>query len=151
MFNFRFSRLMEIKEKLREHKQGELESAIAASETLMHRIRAMEEEIVNRYNGMVSRCITGEQFSLLIGHLTHLDGKKAAIREEKEKTDKRINALRKELLGLTMEVKMFEKLKVKALQAARIASARKEQKMMDDLALRAERKVEKMQHEEFSG
>ena len=151
MFNFRFSRLMEIKEKLREHKQGELESAIAASETLMHRIRAMEEEIVNRYNGMVSRCITGEQFSLLIGHLTHLDGKKAAMSEEKEKTDKRINALRKELLGLTMEVKMFEKLKVKALQAARIASARKEQKMMDDLALRAERKVEKMQHEEFSG
>ena len=140
MFNFRFSRLMEIKEKLREHKQGEMESAIAASETLMHRIRAMEEEIVNRYNGMVSRCITGEQFSLLIGHLAYLDGKKAAMRAEKEKTDKRINALRRELLALTMEVKMFEKLKKKALQAARIASARNERKMMDDLASRVEGK-----------
>jgi len=140
MFNFRFSRLMEIKEKLREHKQGEMESAIAASETLMHRIRAIEEEIVNRYNGMVSRCITGEQFSLLIGHLAYLDGKKAAMRAEKEKTDKRINALRRELLALTMEVKMFEKLKKKALQAARIASARNERKMMDDLASRVEGK-----------
>ena len=151
MFNFRFNRLMEIKEKLREHKQGELESAIAASETLMHRIRAMEEEIVNRYNGMVSRCMTGEQFSLLIGHLAYLDGKKAAMREEKEKTDERISAVRRELLALTMEVKMFEKLKVKALQTARIAAHRKEQKMMDDLALRAERKVEKMQQENSSG
>ena len=45
MFNFRFSRLMEIKENLREHKQGELESAIAASEKLMRRILAMEEEV----------------------------------------------------------------------------------------------------------
>ena len=151
MFNFRFSRLMEIKEKLREHKQGELESAIAASETLMHRIRAMEEEIVNRYNGMVSRCMTGEQFSLLIGHLAYLDGKKAAMREEKEKTDERISAVRRELLGLTMEVKMFEKLKVKALQAAKIAAHRKEQKMMDDLALRVEGKLEKKQRENSSG
>ena len=63
----------------------------------------MEEEIADRYNGMVSRCMTGEQFSLLIGHLAYLDGRKAAMREEKEKTDKRINALRRELLGLTME------------------------------------------------
>ena len=140
MFNFRFSRLMEIKENLREHKQGELESAIAASEKLMRRILAMEEEVVDRYNGMLSRCMTGEQFSLLIGHLAYLDGKKAAMRAEKEKTDKRINALRRELLALTMEVKMFEKLKKKALQAARIASARNERKMMDDLASRAEGK-----------
>jgi flagellar export protein FliJ len=131
---------MEIKEKLREHKQGELESAVAASETLMRRITAMEEEIVDRYNGMLSRCMTGEQFSLLIGHLAYLDMKKAAVREEKEKTDKRVNALRRELLALTMEVKMFEKLKKKALQAARIASARSERKMMDDLASRAEGK-----------
>jgi len=151
MFNFRFNRLMEIKEKLREHKQGELESAIAASETLMRRIRTMEEEIVNRYNGMVSRCMTGEQFSLLIGHLAYLDGKKAAMREEKEKTDERISAVRRELLGLTMEVKMFEKLKVKALQAAKIAAHRKEQKMMDDLALRVEGKLEKKQRENSSG
>jgi len=140
MFNFRFSRLMEIKENLREHKQGELESAIAASEKLMRRILAMEEEVVDRYNGMLSRCMTGEQFSLLIGHLAYLDGKKAAMREEKEKTDKRMNVLRRELLGLTMEVKMFEKLKKKALQAARIASARNERKMMDDLASRVEGK-----------
>jgi flagellar export protein FliJ len=142
---------MEIKEKLREHKQGELESANAALETLTTGIRAMEEEIVDRYNGMVSRCITGEEFSLLIGHLAHLDGKKAVMRKEKENTDRRISGLRRELLGLTMEVKMFEKLKVKALQAAKVASARKEQKMMDDLALRAEGKMGKKEKENSSG
>ena len=140
MYSFRFSRLMEIKEKLREHKQRELESAIAASGALMAGILAVKEEIADRYNGMVSRRMTGEEFSLLIGHLAHLDGKQTGMKQQKEKTDSRINALRKELLGVTMELKMFEKLKSKALQAARVAGHRKEQKMMDDLAARSERK-----------
>jgi flagellar export protein FliJ len=128
---------MEIKEKLREHKQRELENATEASGALTSGIRAMEDEIENRYNGMMSRCMTGEEFSFLIGHLTYLDGKKAAMREEKETTDKRVIALRKELLNLTMELKMFEKLKLKALEAAKIAMHRKEQKIMDALAVRS--------------
>ncbi len=137
MSSFRFGRLIEIKEKLREHKQGELENATAASGALMRGILAVEEEIADRYNGMISRCMTGEEFAFLIGHLAYLDGKKAAMTEEKHTTDKRVNALRRELLGLTMELKMFDKLKLKALQAARTAVHRKEQKMMDDLALRS--------------
>ncbi len=140
MSSFRFSRLMEVKEKLREHKQRELESATAGSDALARGIRAMEEEVADRYNGMISRCITGEEFSFLLGHLAYLDGKKTAMMEEKDRTDKRINALRRELLGLSVELKMFDKLKLKALQATRTAVHKKEQKMMDDLAIRSERK-----------
>jgi flagellar export protein FliJ len=128
---------MEVKDKLREHKQRELENATAASDALTRRIRAMEDEIADRYNGMVSRCITGEEFSFLMGHLAYLDGRKAAMTEEKHATDKRISALRGELLSLTMELKMFDKLKSKTLQAARLAVHRKEQKMTDALALRS--------------
>ncbi len=138
MSSFRFGRLLEIKEKLREHKQGELERAITAAETLARGIRATEEEITDRYNGMATRCITEEEFSLLIGHLAYLDEKKAAMGLEKNRMDNKTNALRRELLALTMEMKMFEKLKSKAQQTAKIASARKERKMMDDLALRTE-------------
>ena len=137
MFSFRFDRLMEVKDKLREHKQRELENATAASDALTRRIRAMEDEIADRYNGMVSRCITGEEFSFLMGHLAYLDGRKAAMTEEKHATDKRISALRGELLSLTMELKMFDKLKSKTLQAARLAVHRTEQKLTDALALRS--------------
>ncbi len=140
MSDFRFNRLMEIKEKLREHKQQELEKATAAAGTLTRAIRAIEEEIAERCNGMARLCMTGEEFSLLIGHLAYLDGRKAALRAEKEKADMLVDALRCELLSLTTELKMFEKLKSKALQAARIAGHKKEQKMMDGLALRVERK-----------
>jgi flagellar export protein FliJ len=128
---------MEVKEKLREHKHRELENAIAASGALMRGILAIEDESADRYNGMIGRCMTEEEFSFLMGHLVYLDGKKAAMREEKHTTDKRVDALRRELLGLTMELKMFEKLKFRALEVARTAVHRKEQKMMDALALRS--------------
>ena len=151
MSDFRFSRLMEIKEKLREHKQREMESVVAAAGALTRGIRVVEEEIADRYNGMVGRCMTGEEFSLLTGHLAYLDDRKAAMRNEKEKADMRVNVLRRELLDLTTELKMFEKLKLKALQAARTAGHRKEQKMMDALAVRAEGKQEKNRRENSSG
>ena len=140
MSDFRFGRLMEVKEKLLEHKQGELESARSAVETLAAGIISMEKEIADRYNGMASRGMTGEEFALLIGHLAYLDGRKASMREEKEKGDVRVQVLRSQLLSLATELKMFEKLKLKALQAAKIAGRRKEQKIMDDLALRTEAK-----------
>ena len=86
----------------------------------------------------MSRCMTGEEFSLLMGHLAYLDKRKAAMREEKKSADGRAVALRKELTGLATEMKMFEKLKAKDLQAARAAERKKEQKLMDGLALRGE-------------
>lgn len=136
MFRFRFSRLAEIKEKLLEQKQEELEKAIAVVGALTQGIRAAEEETARRCEGMVSRCMTGEEFSLLMGHLAYLDKRKAAMREEKTREDGRVETLRKELMGLATELKMFEKLKAKDSQAAKTAERKKEQKLMDEMAER---------------
>ncbi|MGD0229878.1 MAG: flagellar export protein FliJ [Syntrophorhabdales bacterium] len=140
MYKFRFSRLMEVKEKLLEHKQRELETALAAVADLVSRARAIEGQIAEQYNDMVARCITGKEFSLLVGYLTYLDGKKATIEGLKDKADARVNLLRAKLSGLAIEVKMLEKLRSKDLREARKADSRREQKMMDDLALRIEGK-----------
>jgi len=51
-----------------------------------------------------------------------------------------VSTIRQELLALEMELKILEKLKAKALQAARKVRNRKEQRVMDDLALRIEGK-----------
>jgi flagellar export protein FliJ len=134
MFRFRFAKLMEVKEKLLESKQEELKRAISASGALARGIHVVEEESARRCEAMVNRCMAGEQFSLLMGHLAYLDRRKAAMVEEKKREDGQVETLRKELSGLAAELKMYEKLKLKDLQAARMAERRKEQKVMDGLA-----------------
>ena len=140
MSDFRFQRLMEIKEKLLEHKQRELEIAMAALAALEREALAIQKEIDEGYNDMLARCITGKEFSLLVGYLAYLDDKKATAVDEKQKADERMSVLRAELAALAIELKMLEKLKSKALRAARKAGNRKEQKIMDDMALRIEGK-----------
>ena len=125
---------MEIKEKLLENKQEELKRAIAASGALARGIRAVEEETAQRCEAMVDRCMAGEKFSLLMGHLAYLDLRKAAMGEEKKREDGQVETLRKELSGLAAELKMYEKLKLKDSHAARMAERKKEQKLMDGLA-----------------
>ncbi len=134
MFRFRFAKLIEIKEKLLENKREELKRAISASAALAQGIRAVEEETARRCEAMVDRCMAGETFSLLMGHLGYLDRRKAAMGEEKKSKDGRVEALRKELWGLAVELKMYERLKLKDWQAARMAERKKERKVMDGLA-----------------
>ena len=129
---------MEVKEKLLEHKQRELETACAVAAALGERIRVMEEEIVDCYARMTAGRMTGEEFSLLVGRVAYLGQKKATVIAEKQEADARVGAVRQALADLSMEIKMFEKLKARVFSAARKAANRKEQKVMDDLALRAE-------------
>lgn len=138
MLKFRFGRLMEVKEKVLEHRQRELETALAAVSLLAGRIHAIEKEIAYHHHDMTVRCLTGKEFSLLISHLAYLDGEKTTVTTEKKNADGLVDRLRKELSALAVELKMFEKLKSKALQAERKRDRKKEQKVLDELALRIE-------------
>jgi len=140
MSEFRFNRLLEIKEKLLEHKQTELEIAIASVAAVVSDIEKVEKETTDTYAQITSRCLTGKELSILTGYLSYLDGRKATLYEEKEKRETLVSTIRKELQALEIELKILEKLKAKALQAARKARNRKEQRVMDDLALRIEGK-----------
>ncbi|MGA3173653.1 MAG: hypothetical protein ABSE25_04410 [Syntrophorhabdales bacterium] len=138
-FRFRFDRLIEVKEKLMEHKQHELEDVVREANALAEEARAIEKKISVHYDDMAARCITGEEFSLLIGSLAYLNAKKAAVMEEKQSKDLRIDALRAELIALVLELKVLERLRVNALKAAMKVAARKEQKLMDDIGIRLKR------------
>lgn len=139
MYRFRFERLLEVKERLLEHKRSELERTVGEAEALAQAVRAIEGEIAARYDGMSGRLIPEGEFSLILGSLRYLDIKKADVMREKGIKDAAAAALRAELAALLLEMKMLGKLKARALRAAAKSAGRREQKVMDEVAMRAER------------
>jgi flagellar export protein FliJ len=140
MFKFRYKRLAEVKEKLFEHKQRELDAAVRALDEIIGEIDKVRQEIEASFNDMISRPMTGEEFSTATAYLDYLDGKKLTFLKEKGRREERVDGLRADLLALSIELKMLEKLEVKDLAAFKKTGNKKQQKAMDDLALRNERK-----------
>src|SRR5208337_1143463 len=140
MSDFRYGRLMEIKEKLLQQKQRELEIAITSLAAVADDIRKAQEETAETYDQIATRCLTGRELSVLTGYLSYLDMSKERLLKEKGEGEKRVAVVRSALICLEIELKVLEKLKFKMLQAAKKVLGRKEQKLMDDLALRAEGK-----------
>ncbi len=136
-FHFRFDRLIEVKEKLAEHKQREMEITAAEAVALQQEASSISRQISKHYEEMESCCVKGEEFSMFLGSVRYLDMQKAAALKEKANKEARVDVLRAELLGLMVEVKVLEKLKVKAYRAAKKVIARKEQKIMDAMAARS--------------
>jgi flagellar export protein FliJ len=136
MSDFRYKRLIEIKEKLLEQKQRELEAAIAAVQEVTERIAALDGEIDACFSEMTQRCITGKEFTVLKDYIGYLDSRREALFEEKAKRELVVDGMRTELMSLAIELKMLEKLKVRILQRVRKAQNRRDQKIMDDIAVR---------------
>jgi flagellar export protein FliJ len=138
MSDFRYNRLIEVKEKLLDHKKEELDGASIALRAVLENITRVEREVVNTYDHLTGRCITGNELSVLTGYLSYLDKEKDDLNSEKIVREKRVTILRQELPNLEVERKMLEKLKFKTLQTIKKARNKKEQKLMDELALRSE-------------
>jgi flagellar export protein FliJ len=128
--------LIEVKEKLLDHKKRELDGVSEALKAVVGEIAVVEREVAKTYGELTGGCITGRELSVLTGYLTHLDTRKDRLNDRKRDKEKRIEALRQELLDLEIERKMLEKLKSKTLQIIKRVRNKKEQKLMDDLALR---------------
>ena len=127
-----------MKEKLLEHKQRELDFAIMTLNTVIDEIDGVKQETDRTYGDMTARCLTGNELYVLVGYLAHLDMRKAGLNDEKSRREDRIKAVRAQLYDLEIELKMLEKLKSKTLQTIKKTLNRKEQKLMDELALRVE-------------
>jgi flagellar export protein FliJ len=139
MSDYRYGRLMEVKEKLLEQKQTELDVAVTALGAVVDQIDAVIHETGRTYDEMTARCLTGKELSVLVDYMAYLDMRKADLHTEKVRIQEHLEAIRKELCDLEVELKMLEKLKSKALQIIKKARKKKEQKLMDELALRVER------------
>jgi flagellar export protein FliJ len=138
MSEFRYGRLMEVKEKLLEHKERELDVALSALSATIAQIDKVQQETARTYNDMTAKCLTGNELAVLVGCLVRLDVKKGGLNDERSSIESHIKMIRTELYDLNTELKMLEKLKSRTLQTIRKIRNKKEQKLMDEIAQRAE-------------
>ncbi|NLW34866.1 MAG: flagellar export protein FliJ, partial [Syntrophorhabdus aromaticivorans] len=136
MTKFRLHRIIEIKEKLIEEKEGELETALHTLNKLSADIRAVEKNIEDTYEEMTISSLSGGDFSVVKDYIAYLGDKRLLVIEEKEHVERRIFELRANLVELMKELKMLETLKSKTFKAIKKSENRKEQKDLDGMALR---------------
>jgi flagellar export protein FliJ len=137
MPKFRLDRVIEVKNKVMDDKKKDLDQALTSLNRIEDAIVAVETDITKSYAAMTSP-MGGSDFSVLRDFLFHLDDKKAGLTGEREQASEKLDEIRAELLELAKEIKMLDTLKSKALERERKLQNRKEQKVMDDMALRAE-------------
>jgi flagellar export protein FliJ len=130
---------MEVKERLLEQKQRDLEAALIAVQETLTKINEVDNGISETYHEMTTRCLYGKEMSTMIEHIAFLDNSKIQLIEEKKERQAFVENARKELWELEVDLKMLEKLKSKILNTIKKARSRKDQKLMDELALRVER------------
>jgi flagellar export protein FliJ len=138
MTKFRLNRIIEVKEKLIEDKERELEGTISSMNDILKGIDAVEKDIEKSYKKLITPAMSGGDFSVLRDYLSYLDNRRLCLFEEKADTQKRIDQLRANLVELMKELKMLETLKSKAFRVMKKTENRREQKNLDAMALRLE-------------
>jgi flagellar export protein FliJ len=138
MTKFRLSRIIEVKEKLIEDKERELEETISAMNEIIQGIDVTEKDIEKSYDKLTFPSLSGGDFSVLKDYLSYLENRKMCFFDEKANTQQRIDHLRANLVELLKELKMLETLQSKALKVLKKNENRKGQKNLDAMALRIE-------------
>jgi flagellar export protein FliJ len=138
MTKFRLSRIIEIKEKLIEDKERELEETVSAMNDIILGIDVTDKDIEKSYNKLTIPSLSGGDFSVLKDYLSYLENRKMRLHDEKANTQQKIDHLRANLVELLKELKMLETLQSKTLKVFKKNENRKEQKNLDAMALRIE-------------
>lgn len=129
---------MEVKQKRIEDKEGELQATLKGLNDLNASIEVLGREIEESYNGLTVPSLSGQDFSVIKDYLAYLDQRRIDLMEEKERMQGKMNVLKAELVDLLKELKMLEALESKTLQAIKKSENRREQKKLDQIALRLE-------------
>lgn len=136
MYNERVQRIIELKEKLLEDKERKMEAFRREDDRINRTISVLEADIDKRHDMLSKMHLSGRDFTVLQNYLVHLDADRSACLKEQETIRKQIEQMRSELSELLKEIKMLEVLKAKALADARKLKNKKEQKRLDEIALR---------------
>jgi flagellar export protein FliJ len=142
MHSDRLQRIIGLKERLMEEKERVLDEHNKERDTICSNVSVLSNEIDANYSELCTRCLDGNEFALLKDYLEHLGHQKIKALAQKELIEKKIALIRAELYDMLKEIKMLDALQERALSAARRTQNRKQQKLLDEIALRLEsRKV----------
>jgi flagellar export protein FliJ len=140
MIKDRLERIIEIKEKLMDDKEREIEEEKNKLDSTNQAIKAVDADINMNYERMTTKSIKGNDFSVITGYIEYLDSVKSSLIEESESLQQKIALLKEELIDLLKEIKMLGTLKDKISAALKKSINRREQKLLDDIALRVDEK-----------
>ncbi|HAR95249.1 MAG TPA: flagellar export protein FliJ [Deltaproteobacteria bacterium] len=137
MYNERVQRIIELKEKLLEDKERQMETFRREDDRISRNISLLEADIGERQEMLSTMSFSGSDFLVFRNYLAHLDASRSTWLKEQEEVRRQIEQIRLELTELLKEIKMLETLKAKALAEVRRSRSRREQKKLDEIALRA--------------
>ncbi len=137
MSKFRLDRVKEVKEKLLDDKRIETENCLAEIAEITNTIEGVDEDIKVNYDNISATTLSGSDYYMLKEHILYLEGRKRQLIGQKEILKVRADTLRAELSEMLKEVKMLEILRSKTLSSIKKWENKREQKMLDDLALRS--------------
>ncbi|MBP8626564.1 MAG: flagellar FliJ family protein [Syntrophorhabdaceae bacterium] len=136
MSKFRFDRLIEVKENLLNEKKKDLKKTTDLYEGISMEITITEDNIKRDFSRIAEPDTDSNDIYVLREHIIWLEARKSRLSEERRTTLEKIEILRVELGEILKEIKTLETLKNRALQVMRKEANKKEQKKLDELALR---------------
>jgi len=136
----RIDRIIEIKERLRKDKEREVEEASAKMAAICGEIASVGRQIDQNYGMISGRSLSGSDFAVIKDYLDHLDVLRSNLICEKASMQETIDLLQEELYEFARELKMLGKLQEKINKAFKKSENRREQKLLDEIALRLEDK-----------
>lgn len=140
MLKDRLDRIIEIKEKVMDDKERELEEEKLKLNTIDVAIEQVKAEIDENYTKLEANPIKGNDFSVIKDYLEYLENKKCGFMKDRLSVEEAITLVKQELVELMQEKKMLDKLREKELSVLKKTMNRKEQKLLDDMALRGDEK-----------
>ncbi len=138
MLKERVDRIIEIKQKMMDSKEREIEAEVKRLDSAGLLIAATEQEIDDNYSKITSTSLSGNDFSVITDYVEYLEKKKYTLLVEKESLEEKIILLKAELLDLLKEIKILGTLKEKIVASLKKSFNRREQKLLDEIALRTE-------------
>jgi flagellar export protein FliJ len=141
MLKDRLERIIEIKEKLMDDKEREIDEEKGKLDSVYRAIEAVDADIEKNYERMTGASMKGNDFSVITDYLEYLENMKCSLIGKRESIEEKIIVLKEELVDLMKEMKMLGTLRDKILATLKKSLNRREQKLLDDIALRIEEKT----------
>ncbi len=138
MLKDRLERIIEIKENLMDDKEREIDEEKGKLDSVNRAIEAVDADIEKNYERMTGTSMKGNDFSVITDYLEYLENMKCSLIGERESVQEKITVLKEELIDLMKEMKMLGTLRDKILATLKKSFNRREQKLLDDIALRIE-------------
>ena len=135
----RIDKIIDIKENIKKSKEREIEEANVRMAAICSEIAALEESISQNYDKL-SAPLPGNDFAVLTDYIDYLDISRSTLICEKGSLQENIDVLHQELHEYARELKMLSKLQDKIMTEFKKSENRREQKLLDEMALRMEEK-----------